>query len=448
MKQATQQEAKQLLSKGVLSVKAYALSAPQPGIERANQDYNIEDFIPWFDSDNLFPQHINERARLSTTHSRILSDKVNYIIGDGMMTDGGNKALGDYLNNCNAQGEDLPCVLNRLATDYCTFGNAFLYVIQSGGFTAISHIDATYIRVSKDGKGVFFSRGFNARREYRTVEAFKPAFIPFYPNFQPVDGTLKEAGAQKHAIIHIKDYAPGYYWYGQIDYYAAYYSGWLDVDYHIPKFNLSRFHNQFKPSGLMVIAGRNINDRQAEKIQNEIRDNYTGEGTDGKLIVAVVNDENAAPKFVPFDDAPDGAFGELQQIANENIILAHGWHPALVLQQPGKLTNSTDIIAAFEQVYNTVIKRKQAELLRPVKRVLTDAGFKFKDITISTPSPVSFAGTIDPSVILTIDEQRGLIGFEALPEGGDKLLKKAAPPQAATPPEQQQTQEGGDNGNN
>jgi hypothetical protein len=413
-------------------------------VEKANQQYNIENFIPWFDTDNLFPEHINERAKLSTTHNRILGDKINFIQGDGVVITAGQAGkLEDYLKNVNSKGEDIDCVLGRLATDYCTFGNAFLYLVKTKDFTAIEHLDATYCRVykSKPGEkaGILYSRGFNRRNEYKTVTAFKPVFIPCYPNFEPVEGS---AGVQ-HSIIHIKDYSPGYYYYGQIDYYAAYYSGWLDIDYHIPKYNLSRFHNSFKASGLLVVAGKNLTDKQAEELQKEIKSNYTGEGTAGKLLVAVVNDEVQAPKFIPFDDAPEGAFNELQQITNENIILAHNWHPALVLQQPGKLSNSTDIIVAFEQVYNTVIKRKQAELLRPIKRVLADLKFAFEDIAISTPTPVSFTGNINPDEVLTIDEQRKELGYEELPDGaGQKLLTKAPPPQIQP---QNQNPENGNN---
>jgi hypothetical protein len=424
MKQSSSKEARDILSKGVLSLKSFALDMPMPGVERGSQVTNTEEFIPWFDSDNLFPLHINERARLSTTHSRILQDKVTYIIGDGLNVEGSaaeQKLLRAYFDKCNAAGEDIETVLTRVATDYCTFGNAFLYLVRSEGFTAISHLDATYCRVARPAEkknkrdkeekgqaasGILYSRGFNRRRGYKTIPELKPEFIPLYPHFAPTGN-----GNATHSVLHIKEYTPGYFWYGQIDYYAAYYSGWLDIDYHIPKFNLSRFQQQFKPSGMLVISGRNLTEKQAADMQQEIAKSYTGEGTAGKLLVAIVNDETQAPKFISFDDIPEGAFNELQQIANENIILAHNWHPSLVLQQAGKLSTANDLIAAFEQVYNTVIRRKQAELLKPLRKVLRDCGFRFGDLTISTPAPVSFAGQLDPQKVLTREELRRELGY-------------------------------------
>jgi hypothetical protein len=395
-----------LTGSGKISFKAYTLSAPQLSFERRPAAEGKE-IVPWFDSDNLFPLHLSERAALSTTHNRILRDKVNYILGDGLMVDATarhKKLLHDYLSRCNAAGEDIQAVLSRIALDFCTYGNAFLYLVRNGDFTAISHLDATWCRVAAKKPGIYYSRGFNRRQDYLLDPELKPEFIPAYPQFAGIRGSKSQ-----HAVLHIRDYAPGYHWYGQIDYHAAWYSGWLDIDYHIPKYNLSRFHNQFRPSGLLVVAGQNLNEQQAEALQQEISRNYVGEGTASKLLVAIVNDEAQAPKFIPFDDAAKGAFADLQQMANENIILAHNWHPALVIQQPGKLSGGADIRAAFEQVYHTVIRQKQHSLLRPLKRVLGDMGFVFNDLSISTPFPV---GAIDPQKVLTTTELRQELGFE------------------------------------
>ena len=76
----------------------------------------------------------------------------------------------------------------------------------------------------------------------------------------------------------------------------------------------------------------------------------------------------------------------------------------------------------WEIVSNTVIRPYKAKLLRVFNTILKEAGFEFT-LVIHSKSPVSTATLIDPKEVLTINEQRMLLGFEQI-EGNDVLLNR------------------------
>lgn len=383
------------------------LEEPNDAIERKSQSLNPQKWIPWFNAQNDFARDILEKIRASSISARILADKVIYTLGNGFHIEGKdvNKAL-NYFLEVNAEGESMQDIISKIAKDYYFLGNAFIEVVRIGNRINLNHLDASTILVAKpenNRKGFYFSRDW---KNYMLPE-FEPLFLPQYPNYQKIKGLEGE-----RCIIHIRNYYPGYYYYGLPDYYAAYYSGWMNIDYHIPKFNENRFENQFRPSGMIVFTGKNLSEEDEKSMNDKIEKNWSGEANSSKLIVISVQDETLAPKYIPFNDAPEGAFRDLQRLATENIIAAHNWHPSLILQQPGKLSNSSEIQTAYELISSTYIIPNRNRILTPILKVLrNELKLSIDKLDVQTTSPVSLYSQIDPKQVLSSEEQRNILGY-------------------------------------
>jgi hypothetical protein len=411
MQQITNDEAKALLKKKVnIHVVRNKLAAPIEAVERKSQGMNPMKWVPWFNSRNDFARDMLEKVRVSPTSARILHDKVVYTLGNSFIVEGQDAQIAqDYFNEVNAEGDTMHELLARLAKDYYFLGNAFLEVVKIGSRINLGHLDASSMLVAKpDGntKGFYFSRDW---QNYLLPE-FTPLFLPAYPAFGKIKGLEGE-----RAVIHIRNYHPGYFYYGLPDFYAAYYAGWMNIDYHIPKYNENRFENQFRPSGMLLFSGQKLSKEEEKKLIDKVEGNWSGEGNNSSLIIISAEDPSLVPKYIPFNDAPEGAFRELQKLATENLITAHNWHPALLLQQPGKLSNATDIQTAFELISTTYISPNRNLLLAPILKILRkEMGLAIDKMDVRSVSPVSFFSQLDPKQVLSVEEQRSVLGFDSV----------------------------------
>ncbi len=381
------------------------LSKPIPAIERKLQQNNAFPWVPWFANTNDFVRDLLDKLKCSPASARIISDKVIYTIGNELLFSGkDHEKAKTFARSVNADGASLYEVFEKLTRDYYSLGNAFLEVIKIGNRINLDALDASTILVAKPENYNNPSGGFYYCRDWKNHHFFPPLYHTRYPEFSKSKNT-------ERSIIHLKNYQTGYYYYGLPDYYAAYYSGWMNIDYQIAKFNETKFENQFRPSGILIFTGQALSDEEAKNLTAKVQQNWTGEGNNSKVIIATVNDPSLAPKWINFDDAPSGAFETLQTIANEKIITAHNWHPALILQQSGKLSNANEIQTAFELICNSYIHPNRKKITRIFDRIFSEQlNFSLNPIEVKSNSPISYNAQLDPKLLFTIDEQRAMLG--------------------------------------
>lgn len=457
MEQASKEEAGKLMKSAVhFTTFSNKLSAPIEAVESHRQQLNPKWWVHFFDSQNDFALNVMNKIKGSATTARIIHDKVVYTVGNGVTFEGPGAKLAElYCKNVNAENHDFQEVFRRISHDYYSLGNAYLGIakIKIPGTTDkfrynLIHLDATTILVSKpiDPFNSDTVNGFWQCNDFPNWTQTPKYFYASYPNFQPVrslgnwkgsqrsldkaesplskdkENAMKQEGDNEYSVIHIKNYFPGYYYYGLPDFYAAYFSGWLNIDYQIPKYNENRFENQFRPSGMLVFVSPTTSEEEAKALNDKIKKDWQGEGQNSKVMVFTVSDPLDAPKYIEFNDAPAGAFETLQALAVQNIIQANNWHPALLIQQKGMHSGGDEIQTAYEMVSNTYINPNRERLLKPFYDVFKTMGFELDDITITTSSPVSYSKQIDPKLVLTINEQREVLGQDADPKLEGKYL--------------------------
>ena len=383
----------------------FNLSVPQDIEEPQDISEIRTKFIP-FGTNNLFPQYLAELKRKSSTHRSVLAQKTIFTSGAKFVSN--NEDISEYIKDVNADGESLRMIFKKLAADYYTFGNAYLEGVVYDGGMNLYHIDATTVRMSKNKREAYIHPDwakYNSMREDLSI-------IPIYPEV-----------SDSRFILQFKDYEPTFSFYGLPDYVAA--LEHIAVDYEIGKWNHTKFKNGFQPSAIVEISG-DMGEEEAKKLVDEAQRKFVGDGNNGKIMFIVKNGDTAAANISIIKDDQEGSWIDLQRITDQNIVTAHRWQPSLSgLVSSGKMNNTgSEIRIAYDLAMTTVIKDTSDLLLNGIKTVLyKELGFLPEDLMIHYDPPISFATQIDPSKILTINEQRRLLD-EDLPmlEEGDMFL--------------------------
>ena len=126
----------------------------------------------------------------------------------------------------------------------------------------------------------------------------------------------------------------------------------------------------------------------------------------------------------PSHDQREGNFLELQKITSQAIITAYGWTPSLTgIAIAGKLGSNQTMKQDLEYVTNMEIKGVQRlfeqKIINPFIKENQEVNNKLKGVMLqlANSNPISLAGDLVPKEVLTKNEMREILGYEALEEG-------------------------------
>ncbi len=309
-------------------------------------------------TDNLFPNALSLLARRATTHRRIINDKADYISGKGFTCPDEAVRTRAFLDTANSHGESLRQVLNLLAFDKALFGNAFVEVVTDAQhtFLALFHQDASKCRLAKDGAHVLMHHDW---AHYTSADAVA---IPLYPLFEEgADGNL-------HSLVHYKDYEPMFSHYGVPPYIAG--LGVSSIAYKTDDWNISRLENSFQLSGVMLLDGGVDSEEQAAELMSAAQKRFAGQP--GQVMFMIKEcDEGDSSRFIPITSSNEGDWKALHDQATTDIVVAHSWFRSLSGLDYSTGFSSERILHEYEVALNTVILGEQAELMEPIRALIT-----------------------------------------------------------------------------
>jgi capsid portal protein len=400
-----------------------------------------EKWVRFFTQNNTFQKNLFAIASNSPTLRRIIEDKTSMVAGDGFIpvlgkansiistsqkptpvTDAGQLSeIETAIETVNLHGQNLQDVLTCLAKDYEMFGNCFAEIckarVGTEQVTYLYHIPVHFIGVGRTGQdqiirnyGVYdnweevslSTDGTNyADKGFRTIPAY-----PVFQRFQ--DGT-------ERTIIHLKQYAPGYAYFGLPEWIAA--RIWAQMEYRVQRLNDSKFENGFMPSGILQVFG-SMTQEEAKAMIRAIENKFTDTGNNHQIFTQVMRDAKDKLQWTPMTHEQDGEFLKLQELAASAIVTANRWSKSLAgFATAGQLGTNQQIRQELEYLQNTVIKPKQnmfcSRIINPFLAVLAEGDTAFKNVqfSISNTLPVSFMGEISVENNLTTDEKREVLGY-------------------------------------
>ena len=383
----------------------FNISVPTQPLDVKDKSLLKHNHIP-FGDDNLFPQQLSELKRLSSTHRAILSQKTTFS-SQGYITE--ESALDEWLNSVNSDDESLQEVKVKCVDDFYSFGNAFIEVVKYDGGINLFHIDATTVRLHKDGKKVIIHPdwyNYDKRRKEQVI-------LPLYPH----EG--------ERCVVHLKDYESTFQYYGLPDYIAG--LEHCSIDFEIGKWNNTKFKNNFQPSAIIEINA-DMGDAEAEELVNLAQDKFTNQGgaeNNGKILFIVKNGDSTPANVTMIKDDQDASFPQLQQLTDQNLITAHRWQPSLMGIIAGGRLNSTgaEIRIAYEIVLATVVKSVSDKFDKCINKLLKVYYVGAEELTPKFEPPISYLSDVDIKQVLTINEQRAILGFDEV-EGGEGFMQQ------------------------
>jgi hypothetical protein len=352
-----------------------ASNVPTLGPDSLITDRNVRKLgvIP-FGSDNLFPQAIAALNRKSGVHRGILNKKTNYITGGGFST--ANEDLLAFTKDVNTNKESLTEIIAKLTYDHLSDGNAYFEIItdEKQQYLNIEHHDHTTVRIHESRQGFVSSMNWRDKKHTTT-------YYPKFPNVKEFeDGTLR-------AMLPIRSYEPEFINYGVMDWIAG-----LDaaaIGYKTNRWNIARLDNSFQTSGVLMISGEFEDDEEALRLKSDITKEFSGEDTQGKVMVIVSSLDGTNSKFIPFDQKFEGDWNKLSEESIRDLIATHSWYRSLMSLGDNNGFDTNRILNEYDMALIDTIKPKQNLLLRPIKTVIeTVLGFDTNDLEFINNAPI------------------------------------------------------------
>jgi hypothetical protein len=435
--------------------------------------FGLYDYLPFIRTGEL--EHLLSLIYNSPTAQSICNKVAAYTVGEGFYLKKERSILGDkklqeltdqektilwrILKRKNSDGDCLLDVCRKAAFDYQATGNAFAQLDVIAGVTFITHQNINFVRPfrSTDLKTRFFgvsadwailpfqTTGRNPQRQDSITANIVD--VPLYPTFTAELQDVEESeygiganvaefyGFDKSSMLHVKRYAPLMYQWGLPSWTGA--KHWVELEYRIPKFNVSRFKNGLTSSGLLQLFG-NLTDDEKDAYQKAFTEKMTNTGNDFKVILQILEDKELKANWQPFENTYTGYFMELANLAKELIATGFEIPLSLVQATAGQLGNNQQIRTEFETLYRTKIYDIQEAILRGVvmpylETVAENEGLDWlRDIELGFTNiiPVSFSGDLAIENFLTTNEGRELLGYPELTE--PLPTAEPAPEQPAT----------------
>jgi hypothetical protein len=418
--------------------------------------FGLFDYLPFVREGEL--EQIIALINNSPTAKAICNKVAYYTVGEGFYIRKEKSMLGEksaqiltpeqknklwaVLSRQNSDGDNILDICKKAAFDYQAIGNAFVQLDVVQGFTFATHQNINFVRPfrSSDLKTRFF--GISAdwailpytgrNRGYENYDLTNvPATIKdiaAYPRFtdeldEILDSDYVQGaniaelyGFDKSSMLQLKQYSPLMYQWGVPNWIGA--KHFVELEYRIAKFNVSKFRNGLTTSGLLQLFG-DLTPEQQKDYQEAFMHKMTDTGNDFKVIFQILENPELKANWVPFEQSYNGYFMELSTIAKDRIATGFEVPLSLVQATPGQLGNNQQIRSEFEILYRTKIYDIQQTILRGIVKPYLDTVaetenmefLKSVELDFINIVPVSFAGELEVNMLLTKTEGRELLGY-------------------------------------
>lgn len=300
-------------------------------IERfVEKRFRNEPFVRW-GIDNMEIERWYLYVDFSPIHHGCIRSIVDNAAGRGFTN--------DYkINN----KESINDVIKQIFWEFVVSGNLFLEVVwrkdRREGIAGLHVIPSKYMRAKQPENNELFSDTWFYCHDWAN---WKKSGIIEFKEFDPNN-------YEDRQIVHVKNYQPGYIFYGVPDYLSA----MLDIRLSraISEFNLSNISNGASPS-LWVHFPEEAPDSQNEQenILARLEERYRGSVNAGRIIVSW-GGESGKPEITQVQPTMQtGGYAEIFALVRENILAGHKIVDGSIIGLP----NPTGFNSSAEQLKTT-----------------------------------------------------------------------------------------------
>lgn len=404
--------------------------------DKANTDQGLlinDKWVRFFDQRSSFLKGMMALVSNSTTTRNVIGKKTSLTLGDGFIPvaldavpflqtlrkkitgaltvqDKKIDEVNLLIGNVNFNNETLEQVIEKVAFDWWAFGNAMVELVRTTRdgepIVMMYHIPLEQAAIKKaNGNNIIDAIGVNKCWEHDSYDESTTREIPLYPTFE-----------DDRSAIHIKNYAPGFFYWGLPENVAARF--WAEIEYRIPKYNIAKFKNSFKPSAIIQTYG-SFTEEEAEELVESFKSLYTDTDNNDELLVQVLRRKEDKADITVLEDKTEGNYMELQKLATQAIVTGNQFTMSLTgLATSGKLGSNQQIRDELEYVQNTTITQAQRLITQSIinpfmkENAEVNSGVSGVMLAIAKMNPISLRGQLEPNDILTNNEKREVFGYE------------------------------------
>ena len=309
-------------------------------------------FVAW-GLDNMEIERWLDYVDFSPIHKACISTKVDNLVGKGFTN--------DYKINSKQSLNDIS---KQIFWEFMVSGNLFLEIVwrkDRQGISGFHVIPSKYMRAKRPDDSELISNKWLYCHDWAN---WKKAGIIEFSEFDPNDFTSRQ-------IIHIRQYQPGYIFYGVPQYLSAL----LDVrlSHAISEYNLASILNSGSPS-LWVHLPQNVDSQnEQEDILRRLEERYRGPQGAGRIVLSM-GDPEEKPEITQIQsNLQQGMFSEIFALVRENILSGHQIpDPSLIgLPSPSGFSSQAEQLKTAHQLFmNTTIKPMQEFIIRELTPVV------------------------------------------------------------------------------
>jgi hypothetical protein len=357
--------------------------------------------------DNLYPNFLLQLFGEVPLHQSIITSKVDYLIGDGIVT----KADGRLANFDISITDNLEELVQKVAFDYVLF-NFFAIEVQYNLLNKpfrFNHIPAHNIRANKSKTKFWVSDDWEAKKQILTYDRWIRGQNPdgkskifFYEGYVPSVNTVYPEPKYKAAITS------------------------MVTEILVNDFNKANLQDGFSPTHLISFFKGTPDSEGAREFERKFNQSYSG--VNGLKYIINYNMVDGKPLEIDSIGGDDfsSKLVEVNKKNETNILTAHQVTSPILfgIRVEGQLGGATEVETSFELFKNIWVKNNRNIVESGLNKLFADAGFQqieFKDKT------TLFSASLDASTrekVLTIDELRAIDGKTAMPNGeGAKLIE-------------------------
>lgn len=305
---------------------------------------------------NMFPQELIAINSKSPVNSSIIASTVTYVCGKGVRDTAGE--AGKYVGRPNPV-DTWDDIIERIATDYKTFGGFYKQVVVNKGSTTVSlfHQDFSAVRVGKiseTGEPLTFRISNDWKK---TSGKNKPLELEVWPG-------MRKAKKGQAYISYYWDYVPGMVNYTVPNYYSA--EAYIRADGKLGPFYNNSIDSNFVPS-VTISMPSNPGDDVKEAFQREMEEAYGGNAGACSIVILWGENDAVKPTITPFQAAKNAdIYINVESQVFQKIISAHRLSsPTLAgVSGSGNLSgNAAEIIDAYILYNYTVIEKLRRRIL-------------------------------------------------------------------------------------
>lgn len=312
-------------------------------------------FVYW-GADNLFVEELYRLLDASPIHNSAVRARVDNCFGSGY--------INDYKINSRQYLND---VARQMYFELVVTGNLFLEIVwrnsRADGIAGLHVIPSKYMRVHKPDEVGEHPTKYLYCKDWAN---WRKAGIVEFHEYDPSNYTHRQ-------IIHIKQYQPGYEYYGAPTYLSTIND--IKLNHEITVYNLANIVNGCS-MGLWVHFNQPAPDSEQEQtaILNKIEDRYMGGENANKVVVSYGEDGDGKPEITQIPtNVEDGYFSNIFELVQHQILAGHNIVSPSIIGLPertGFSSSADQLETAYRIFINRTIIPMQTFLNRELKPIL------------------------------------------------------------------------------